>query len=175
MQGDYDRALQDYGQAIGLEPTNAVNYRQRGLVFFDQGDFKAAAVALLRATELEADASNMIWRYLARERAGESGATELEANAARLKSNDWPRPVIELYLGKISPVQLLSIADKPEQRCEAQFYIGELSLLQGDRASAANAFQAVTDTCPKLSFEYVAAVAELKRMTEQTGDGRPAN
>jgi lipoprotein NlpI len=129
----------------------------------------------MRANELEVDASNMIWRYLARERAGEDGAAELETNAARLKSNDWPRPAINLYLGKTSPEELLSAAGKPEERCWAQFYVGEWSLLHGDRAAAATALQAVADTCPKRFFEYAGAMAELKRMTAQTGDARSAN
>jgi len=175
LKGDYDRALHDYDQAIVLDPANGRTYRQRGLASFDQGEFKAGATALMRANELEVDASNMILRYLARERVGEDGAAELEANAARLKSNDWPRPVIELYLGKISPEEFLSAAGKPEERCEAQFYVGEWSLLRGDRAAAATALRTVADTCPKLFFDYVGAVAELKRMTTQTGDVRSAN
>ena len=130
---------------------------------------------MLRANELEVNTSNMIWRYLACERAGESGAAELEANAARLKDNDWPRPVIELYLGRTLPEELLSVAGKPEERCEAEFYIGEWNLLRGDRAAAATALRTVADTCPKPFFEYVGAVAELKRMTAQTGDARSTN
>ena len=168
LTGDYDRALKDYDQAIRLNPADRAGYRQRGLTAFNQGDFKAAAEALLRANELDANAATMILRYLARERAGEDGAAELEANAARLKSDDWP--VIGLYLDKLSPEELLSIAHKPEERCEAQFHIAEWNLLRGDRAAAATALRAVVDSCPKLFFEYVGAVVELKRMTTQTGD-----
>ena len=40
--------------------------------------------------KLKDDIYSAIWRYLARERAGENGAAELEANAARVKGKDWP-------------------------------------------------------------------------------------
>ena len=118
----------------------------------------------MRATELEDNAYSAIWRYLAREHVGENGAAELEANAARLKSKDWPYPVIELYLGGRSPAEVLSVASKPEERCEAQFYIGEWHLLRGNRAAAATALQAAADICSKDFFEYKGALAELKRL-----------
>ena len=97
---------------------------------------------MLRANELEENSYSVIWRYLARERAGENGRAELEANAARVKSKDWPYPVFELYLERRSPSDVLSVASKPDERCEAQFYIGEWHLLHGNRAAAATALQA---------------------------------
>ena len=161
---DHDRAIQDYDEAIQLNPTNVDAHSERGRAYFYQGNFKAAATALLRATELEDNAYSAIWRYLAREHVGENGAAELEANAARLKSKDWPYPVIELYLGGRSPAEVLSVASKPEERCEAQFYIGEWHLLRGNRAAAATALQAAADICSKDFFEYKGALAELKRL-----------
>jgi len=55
-------------------------------------------------------------------------------------------------------------AGKPDERCEAQLYIGEWHLLRGNGAEAKPALQAAVDTCPKDFIEYVAAVAELKRL-----------
>ena len=53
--------------------------------------------SFLRATELDHDAYSVIWRYLARQHGGANGEAELAANAERLKSKDWPYPVIEMY------------------------------------------------------------------------------
>jgi lipoprotein NlpI len=106
----------------------------------------------------------VIWGYLARERMGEDGMAELEAKAAQLKSTDWPYPVIELYLGRRSPADVLLVASKAEERCEAQFYNGEWHLLRGNRAAAATALKAAADICPKSFFEYEGALAELKRL-----------
>ena len=117
-----------------------------------------------RANELEDSAYPAIWHYLARERGGENGAAELEANAARLRSKDWPYPVIELCLGRRSLAEVLSLASKPAERCEAQFYTGEWYLLRGNRAAAATALQAAADICSKDLSEYQGALAELKRL-----------
>ena len=111
----------------------------------------------------------MIWRYLARERGGENGAAELAASSARLKSKDWPYPVVELYLGGRSPADVLAVTGKPDERCEAQFYSGEWHLLRGNRATAATALQAAADTCSKTLEEYAAALVELKQLASDTG------
>jgi tetratricopeptide (TPR) repeat protein len=171
IKGDHDRAIQDYDQAILLDPKNANAHSERGRTHFYQGNFKAAAVALLRANELEDNSYSMIWRYLAREYAGENGAAELKANAARLKSKEWPYPVIELYLGQRSPAEILSVA-KPEDRCEAQFYSGEWHLLHGNRTAATTALQAAADSCSHEFFEYAGALAELKRLNLQHQQSR---
>ena len=163
-KGDYGRAIQDYDQAIQLNPMNADAHSGRGRAYFDQGNFKEAALALSRANELEDNAYSIIWHYLARQRGGENGRAELEADATRLKSKDWPYPVIELYLGGRSPAEVLSLAGKPEERCEAEFYSGEWHLLHGNRAAAATALQAAADMCSKDFFEYKGALAELKRL-----------
>ena len=162
-KGDHDRAIQDFDQAIQIEPMNADANSGRGRAYFNQGNFKAAAAALSRANELEDNAYSAIWGYLARERVGENGIGELEAKAARLKSTDWPYPIIELYLGRRSPADVLLVANKAEERCEVQFYNGEWQLLRGNRAAAATALQAAADICPKNFFEYTGALAELKR------------
>src|SRR5262249_29738287 len=115
-KGDCDRAIQDYDQAIKLDPKMAFAYLARGVAYFCQGNFKAAATAALRAHEhKDDDASFMIWRFLARERAGENGADELGMNAARLRDKEWPYPVIELYLGRRSPADVLSAAGPPDE------------------------------------------------------------
>src|SRR6266508_547449 len=162
--GERERAIADYDQAIQLDPKNALSYLNRGSAYFDQGNFKEAALALSRANELEDNAYSIIWHYLARQRGGENGRAELEADATRLKSKDWPYPVIELYLGGRSPAEVLSLAGKPEERCEAEFYSGEWHLLHGNRAAAATALQAAADMCSKDFFEYKGALAELKRL-----------
>jgi lipoprotein NlpI len=118
---------------------------------------------MLRANELEEGSYSMIWRYLARERAGENGAGELEANAARLKSKDWPYAVVELYLGRRSPADVLPAASKPDERCEAQFYIGEWHPLRRNNTAALAALQIATLPARKILMS-IRAPGQLKRL-----------
>ena len=164
LNGDYDRAIADYDQAIQLDPKNAHASMNRGRAYFYQRKFTAAAADFQRVNVLAENSYSMLWRYLAREHVGENGEAELEANAARLKNKDWPYAVIELYLGRRPPAEVLSVAGEPEERCEAQFYSANWHLLHGNRAQAATGLQAAVDTCQKTGIEYADAVAELKRL-----------
>jgi hypothetical protein len=61
----------------------------------------------------------MLSRFLAQERAGETATPETEANAARLKTKEWPYAAIELYLGRRSPEATLAATSEAEERCQA--------------------------------------------------------
>jgi lipoprotein NlpI len=106
-----------------------------------------------------------LWLYLARTRAGDqSAATELAANAQRLKPADWPYAVVELYLGHSTPEATLAAPGKPDERCEAQFYIGAWQLMRADRPAAIESLKTAVSTCPKDFVEATDARAELKRL-----------
>jgi tetratricopeptide (TPR) repeat protein len=164
-KGEYGKAIADYNHAIELNPKNAITLRQLGAARFDAGDFKGASSELLRSLELKGDGYTMLYRYLARARAGETlAAAELEVNAGRLKTKEWPYAVIEFYLGKRSLELTLDSAAKLEEMCEAQFYIGEWHVLQNKPAEAQAALEKAIKTCPKIVSEYYSALAELKRL-----------
>jgi lipoprotein NlpI len=164
-KGEYDRAIADYNRAIELNPQDAIALRQLGAAKFDTGDLKAASGGLLRSLELKDDSYAMLYRYLARARAGETlAAADLEASSGRLKTKVWPYAVIEFYLGKRSLELTLDIAAKPTEMCEAQFYIGEWYVLQNKPAEAQAALGKAVETCPKTYLEYASAQADLKRL-----------
>jgi tetratricopeptide (TPR) repeat protein len=162
-KGNLDRAIADYSEAIRLDPKHIDANASRGRTYFYKGDFAAAAADLLSASKLADDAYSMLWRFLARGRAGEDGTSELSGNAARLKTKDWPYAVIDFYLGRRSLEAMRAAAGKPDEKCEAAFYAGEWHLLRGNKPDAKTALQLAAETCPKMFFEYYGAVAELKR------------
>ena len=164
-KSDTDRAIRDYNQVIELDPTNADAYDVRGDAYESKGDYDRAIQDYGQAVQLKLTGSlySAIWRYLERELRGENGSAELAADVARLDGKDWPYPVIELYLGERSPAEVQSVASNPDEQCDAQFYTGEWHLLKGNRAAATIALQAAIDICPKDTFEYKVALAELKR------------
>ena len=110
----------------------------------------------------------MLFRYLARSRVGESAGSELEGNIGRLKTKEWPYAVTELYLGNRSPAETLAAAVRPDDRCEAQFYIGEWYLLKGDRANAKAALKAAVETCPKTFTVYRACHCRVEGSSYRT-------
>jgi tetratricopeptide (TPR) repeat protein len=161
--GDYDRAIADYDNMIAIDPQDMAALSNRGYVHFYRGDFVDAAVDLSHVVGNDLFTYPSLFRFLAQSRAGEA-ASGLEAAARRVNSRDWPYPVFELYLGQRDPAAALSAAQKPEERCEALFYVGEWQLLQGDRALARQRFEEAIGNCPKSFIEYTGAQAELRRL-----------
>jgi lipoprotein NlpI len=163
---DLEHTIADYDEAIRLDAKNPNVFFARGRAFHDSGDLARAIIDFGEAVRLKpGDAYPVLWLYFVRERVGNRAAvSELEQNAQQLKRTDWPYPVVELYLGQRTPDATLSAPTKPNDRCEAQFYIGEWQLLRADRAAAAVSLKAAVDTCPKDFVEFTGARAELKRL-----------
>ena len=161
--GDYDSAIADFDSVIALEPQNIAALTSRGYAHFYRGDFVDAVADLSHVVGTDLDTYPSLFRFLALSRAGQA-ASDLEAAARRMNSRDWPYAVFELYLGRRDPAATLAAAQQPEQRCEAQFYVGEWQLLQGDRTAARQRFEEAVGICPKAFIEYTAAQAELRRL-----------
>jgi lipoprotein NlpI len=157
---EYDRAIADYSEAIKIDPKYATAFFSRGLAHYYKGSFSEAIADLLQANN---DAYAMLWRFPARARLGQDGSAALTGNAARLKTKDWPSPIVDLYLGRRKPEEIAA-AGTTDEKCQAAFYVGAWHLLRGNKAAAKVLLQSAAETCPKDLVEYAGAVAELKRL-----------
>jgi lipoprotein NlpI len=163
-KGNYDRAIADFTLATELDPEDSGYARSLGTAHYATGDFKAAAADMLRAIELSDDGYAMLFRYLARARAGEAATAELEANIGRLETKAWPYAAAELYLGRRAPEATFDAVSDADDQCEAQFYIGQWHVLKGRAAEGRKRLEIAAGTCPKTFIEYELALAELKRL-----------
>jgi lipoprotein NlpI len=163
-KGDMGLAMDDFNEAIRQAPGDAGGYRSRGYLRFYLGDFAAAASDLARVVKSEGDLYAALWAYLAAARTDVAAARTSLASTARTADHAWPYPVLDMLLGGQTAEATLSAASNPSERCEALFYGGEWTLLQGDRPAAVTALTAAVETCPKSFIEYKGARAELKRL-----------
>jgi len=113
----------------------------------------------------------LLWQALNENRAGKLDVGALSASLAELKYAGWPRPIVDLYLGKLTPESLLSKASSSfwdvttqAQRCEANFFAAEWHLGRNDTGAATTMLLDVTKNCPTDFFELSSAKAELKRL-----------
>lgn len=163
---DVDRATEDFNQAIRVDPHYGKARSVRGFVHFIRGEFELAKqdeILALRAGPTDAYAA--IWLYLAQARSAENGNPQLRSHSAGLRLVDWPGPVVELYLGKISPEAVITSTPSGSvpRLCEANFYLGERAVLLGNKREAARLFRAAIATRATDNPEYHAAKAELAR------------
>jgi tetratricopeptide (TPR) repeat protein len=161
--GDYDRAIADYDKVVAANPQDTAALSNRGYTRFYLGDFAAAAADLSRVAPMAGYPYPGLFRFLAQSHAGQA-APDLEPQAQQMKNRDWPYAVLELYLGRSDPAATLAAAQKSEERCEAQFYVGEWQLVQGNRAAARERLEEAAAICPKTFIEYTGAQVELRRL-----------
>ena len=179
-KGEYDRAIADYNEAIllyrtpgsgrfmilmSVSPTRLVEgkpsmdyaYSNRGRLFLYGGSLDKALADFKQANELDPKyAYAALWLDIAERRS--NTPSHLAQASKQLDMTSWPAPVVRLFLGELSPAQTLAAADdndpktKQARVCQANFYSGELALLQGAKNEAIRLFQLAASDCRQNSF-----------------------
>jgi tetratricopeptide (TPR) repeat protein len=168
-KGDNDRAIADYSEAIGLSPKGAGSYFSRGRLYLYGGSVAKAQADFKQASELNPkDAYAALWLDLTGRR--NNVPSHLAEAARQLDMTAWPAPVVRLFLGQITPAEVLDAARVGDaktakgQVCDANFYNGELALLQGTKDEATRLFRLAARDCPPTFVGREGANAELKAL-----------
>jgi len=167
-RGDTSGAIDEFGEALKLDPRHQGALRGRGFLLFHAGRFEAAENDFASLLAIRANAIDSIWLSMARTRRGLEGGAVLEKALAALKDAAWPAPVVQYLLGRIDREALLAAAAADEERrkgrvCEARFYAAEHLIAGGGAQEARPLLEAARDDCPRNFIEYDAAVAELAK------------
>ncbi len=170
-KGSLGDPLQDLRRAIEVEPDNPVAYYFRANLYFYQGNYAAAASDYRRHTELApGDAYSIIKLYQTAARVQDDAKQELARLAGTIEARKWPYPVVELYLGKLAPQDLLDKVSSAQTRGEREraleiyFYVGYYYLLAGDKARAIELFERAVATGITDFNEHKTAKAEIWRL-----------
>lgn len=165
-KGEREKAIAEYELALKLDKADPDALTGRGRAQFAVGAYGPAAADFSAAIAgIPDDAYSILWLYLARARSGDAKASgELQANLAKVDPKFWPTPIAELYLGRRTPDALMAAAMGPEEKCEAEFYIGEWHLLRSEAALAGPRFKQAVADCPKIFWEFDGSLGELKRL-----------
>jgi tetratricopeptide (TPR) repeat protein len=172
--GDIGSAIRDLTDAIELDPGDAATLLLRGQLYSDKGDYDRAFADWDRSIGVhEAHRAYwLLWNYIERGRIAKNSVRweemrrDLAAGitVAHLNKEAWPFAVIEFYLGNRSAANVMTAAITSDERCEAQFYLGEWFLSHGENAAGTAALRIAANTCPKGFYESHGAIAELTRL-----------
>ena len=169
--GQPARGLEDYDEALRLTPGDTEILGARGNAYFYLGQYDKAETDLAAAADRDPKMGYYpLWLYLAQRHQGKDGKAELEKRAAKLDLQAWPGPIAEFYRGRSSAGTVLTAAGagdakaRDDQQCEADFYLGEHALLDGDKEQARHLLGQAADNCDRRFIEYAGAKAELDRL-----------
>jgi lipoprotein NlpI/V8-like Glu-specific endopeptidase len=177
-EGRMSEAISDFNRALELMPQSGAYYANRATTRMIDGDAKRAIADFRRAVQLDPDEPFVhLLLYIAQARAGDLEAAKagLAAYAEENQSHDWPRPIVDLYLGHGSPeaVELAAkdvakstdaAKDAAGQRFDADFYIGQWALLSGDQELATERLKSVYASRLREYLEFDIARADLNSL-----------
>jgi tetratricopeptide (TPR) repeat protein len=163
-------AIADFKTVLQTAHATAPEYFELGQMEWTAGRFSDATADLAEAVKLSPNDYSVLWLAFARERAGAPDELSFARDVAALGLNDWPRPLLDFYLGKATEDDVDKAAlrgdakTQSDQKCEASFYVGEWLMLHPGGAAAKPFMADAAANCPADYIELAAAKAELKRM-----------
>jgi tetratricopeptide (TPR) repeat protein len=169
LKGDLDLAIADYDELIRLDPQSGVGYYFRGLTYWHSGSFAKSLTDFDEAARLDPKGHYLaLWREIVSKRTDQP--SQLAEAATHLDMTKWPAPIVNLFLGALTPEQVMGAADdsNPKKRkgqvCEANFFTAELALQRGSREDARRLLELAAADCPKTFVESSAAITELRAL-----------
>jgi lipoprotein NlpI len=167
LRGNYTAALADIETALRLDPTDANQVREKGVLLWKMERYSDSSNTLV-ALDMR-DGYNVLWLDLSRVASGVPDP-DLAERAAQVDLRKWPGPLIRLYLGQATPDTVMQAvaadgADNSDRdECEAPFYLGEWQLQHKNKDAARALLRKAAAVCPLDYIERSAAAVELKRL-----------
>ena len=171
---EFQPAIDDASQAMVLGADTGVAWQTRGEARFHLGRFADAAADFAKAATIDRDermnTNHDLWRAMAYRRMNKPLPDDLQKQAVDATSGTWPRPALALFANRIAPDELTALAAKRPgdeatmNATEADFYLGEFHLSNGDPVKAREAFVAARAHGVIVYAEYSAAALELEKL-----------
>lgn len=166
---DFTRAITDFSEAVRLNPRYPLAFRNRARIHFYRGNFDAAAEDFRFAEQADpGNGYSLLWRYVAEARAGVVDRAGLFKGASLVREG-WPKPLVLHFLGNRGAPEMLAAAaanpaQRPEQVCEAHFFLGQKHILDGASEAAVASLKQALALCPRHMVEHHATRVELRRL-----------
>lgn len=169
-EGNGVKAISDFSRALKIAPESGAYYANRATARLIAGDLPRAIADFEQAVARDPQEPFLrLLLFVAQARSGARDDAEgrLSAYAAAHEIPAWPRPIVDLFLGRGTITAVEEAAAKAAgdeaagQRFDANFYLGQWAMLHGDAASAAARFKSVYDSRLREYLEFDIARAEL--------------
>jgi|TARA_B110000211_G_scaffold143102_1_gene163349 lipoprotein NlpI len=173
---EFNQAYDAFDSAIELAPDHEFAFLNRGIALYYGGRPNLASADFETFRQYQQnDPYRVLWQYLSDLEINKEKATsDLRLNAELISESVWAKNVIKLYLGEMSQNTFISLlADNvnsnvglTERLCEAYFYLGKYSQMQGDNYAALNFFKLALSTNVYEFVEHRYAKLELDLMRQ---------
>lgn len=174
---EFDEAYEAFDSALDLEPDHEYAHLNRGIaLYYGERSLLAVDDLALFYQQKVTDPYRLLWLYLIEQDVdSEDALKKLQQRANNISDDVWAKSIVNLYSGEIDQAKFLqditvnvrSNKEFSERLCEAYFYLGKLSLLKGNRRSAANFYKLALSTNVYEFVEHRYAKLELDLMRQE--------
>ena len=185
--GHPELAIDSFSKVIKMAPDVGVYYANRGTAYLLTGDAAKATEDFRKGLQLEPDEPfDALLLYIAESRSGDRAKAKQEladfaahwtgpkpdgSNSSSNVETDWPRPMVDFYLGKISAADVAVAAKRgdvdaqSDQHFDLDFYLGQWALLDGKQDEGLHRLQQVVKTDMREFMEFDIAQGDVDRLT----------
>lgn len=173
---EFNQSYDAFDSVIELDPDYEFAYFNRGIALYYGGRPSLAADDFTTFRQQQPnDPYRVLWQYLADlELDPQQAKQDLMSYAQLIDESVWAKNVIKLYLGEINQAIFIGrLTDNihsnqalTERLCEAYFYLGKYSQMQGDVNAAINFFKLALSTNVYEFVEHRYAKLELDLMRQ---------
>lgn len=152
--GRFEEAEKDLTRELELDPDYGSVHFARGRTYRHLQKPDLAVIDLARASSLgEIYAS--LFLYLTEWPKDEFLAlAHLSEAASTWGSQDWPRPIMDYFLGVLSREALSATATNDGEQCEVEFYVASALLLRQETEVGIDLLRKAVEICPHDFIEY---------------------
>jgi tetratricopeptide (TPR) repeat protein len=166
--GDLSGANSDFRTASHLRSDDSDFQLSLGVAQWESGLFDDAEHSFKHATgDPDQTRYAFLWLYLTDMKQRWPGRG-WQNKAARIDQQKWPGPIIGLIAGSATADSVFAAAKADDtygtRVCEANFYVAEWQLAQGNKAEGKRLLDVATQVCTPTSDEFSAAKFDLKRL-----------
>jgi lipoprotein NlpI len=173
---EFDEAYEAFDSALELAPEHEYAHLNRGIaLYYGERSLLAVDDLALFYQHKTSDPYRLLWLYLIEQDVDSANAlNNLQQRAKNISDDVWAKSIVNLYSGKIDQTKFLrditvnirSNKEFSERLCEAYFYLGKLSLLNGNKRAAANFYKLALSTNVYEFVEHRYAKLELDLMRQ---------
>lgn len=122
--GNLPCAVVDLDAAMALAPDDAEVHAFRGFLLYLGGHYRNAGDAFQRVHALALPYPYVpLWRYLAGTGSGDTERGVLVEARAALLPDEWPQPLVDVYLGALGPEALIAALEKHDHSPSRQQHL----------------------------------------------------
>ncbi|MGB2740031.1 MAG: lipoprotein NlpI [Cognaticolwellia sp.] len=176
---NFNESYENFDSALDLEPSFEFAYFNRGIALYYGGRPSLAANDFKAFRESQQnDPFRVLWQYIADvELDKQKAQQDLVSYAQLVDEGVWAKNIIKLYSGELTQDAFIDgLANNinsnqalTERLCEAYFYLGKYSQMQGDPNAAINFFKLAlsTNVYEFVEHRYARLELDLMRQTMQ--------